>query len=51
LAKLVASLANGFISHDHATFQQEFFAIAKAETKAKVQPDRVADHAIPGEKA
>jgi len=43
LAKLAASLADGFVRYDHATDQQEFFPIAVAEREAEIQPDGMAD--------
>jgi hypothetical protein len=43
LAKLATPLADGFIRHPDATFTQELFDIAEAQTKPKVQPHGVAD--------
>ena len=43
LAKLAAPLPNRFIRHENATREEEFFHIAVAETKAKIEPDGMAD--------
>jgi hypothetical protein len=43
LAKLTAPLANGLVSHAHTVLKQQFFDIAIAQAKPKVQPHRVAD--------
>lgn len=43
LAELAAPLADGLISDDCATFEQQLFDIAKAEAEAEVQPHGVAD--------
>jgi len=43
LSELAAPLANGFIGHAHAAFQQQLFNIAEAQAEVEVQPHRMAE--------
>ena len=43
LATLATPFPNRFLRHEHATFTQQLFDIAEAQTKPKVPPHRVAD--------
>jgi hypothetical protein len=43
LPKLPTPLADGFVGHRDAAFEQEFFHVAVAQGEAIVEPDPVAD--------
>src|SRR5215471_1686397 len=43
LAKLPTPVADGFVGHSGATFEQEFLHISVAQRKAIVEPDPMAD--------
>jgi hypothetical protein len=43
LPEFASPLMDRLIRHDHATFSQELFDIAQAQTELKIQPYRMAD--------